>query len=169
MSLLREGKKMKRRVSALLVAVSVPFLVFFAQTPELSKTVRQFVKVGTPKIVLTHVRVIDGTGVAAVEDQNVVIEGGKISAIEKGADVTASVGVTVLDLRGYSVMPGIVGMHNHLFYVAQPNLRSDWSFEDPFLVPQMTFFGAAIVSGWRGHHDKDDRQRGALYRPKPET
>jgi len=47
------------------------------------KTVR---RADAPKIVLTHVRVIDGTGASAVDDQNVVIEGGKISAIEKGAD-----------------------------------------------------------------------------------
>jgi imidazolonepropionase-like amidohydrolase len=109
------------------------------QSPELSKLVRQYVRVEAPRVVLTHVRVIDGTGAPAVEDQNVMIEGGKISAIEKGADVAASAGATVLDLRGYSVMPGIVGMHNHLFYIATPNLKTDWSFESPLLVPQMTF------------------------------
>ncbi len=110
-----------------------------AQTPELSKEVQQFVRVQGPKIVLTHVSVIDGTGAPAVEDQNVVMEGGKITAIEKGADVPAANGVTVLNLRGYSVMPGIVGMHNHLFYIARPNLDANWHSEQPVMVPQMTF------------------------------
>src|SRR5262249_57390812 len=90
-------------------------------------------------IVLTHVRVIDGTGASVVEDQNVTIEGGKISAIDKGADVNAADGVTVIDLRGYSVIPGLVGMHNHLFYIARPNLNSGRHFDDPVVVPQMTF------------------------------
>ena len=54
-----------------------------AQTPELSKAVQEFVRVNAGKVVLTHVRVIDGTGAAAVEDQNVVIEAGKITAIER--------------------------------------------------------------------------------------
>ncbi len=36
-------------------------------------------------------------------------------------------------------MPGIVGMHNHLFYVARPDEDSHWNFEPPVLVPQMTF------------------------------
>jgi imidazolonepropionase-like amidohydrolase len=91
------------------------------------------------RIVLTHVCVIDGTGAAAVEDQNVTIENGKIAAIGKGADVSSSAGITVLDLRGYSVMPGIVGMHNHLFYIARPNLTAQKRFDDPVMVPEMAF------------------------------
>lgn len=128
-----------RHVIASVLAL-VPFLLpVAAQTPELSKGVKQFVRVDAPKVVLTHVRVIDGTGAAAVEDQNVVIEGGKISALQKGADVAAATGTTVLDLHGYTVMPGIVGMHNHLFYIARPNLNSQRKYEQPVLAPQMTF------------------------------
>lgn len=110
-----------------------------AQTPQLSKSVQPFVRVQAPKIVLTHVRVIDGTGAPAVEDRNIVIEAGKITAIEPGADVAKADGATVLDLRGHSVMPGIVGMHNHLFYIERPNLDTQRHFDDPVLVPQMTF------------------------------
>ncbi|MGA7379688.1 MAG: amidohydrolase, partial [Terriglobales bacterium] len=109
-----------------------------ADSPELSASVKAFVRITAPRVVLVHVRVIDGTGAPAVEDQNVVIEGGKITAIEKGADAFAE-GTKALDLRGYTVMPGIVGMHNHLFYIARPNLNSQWKSEDPVLVPQMTF------------------------------
>ena len=120
----------------------VPLLIAsmaLAQTSELSKTVQQFVRVQGSRIVLAHVRVIDGTGAAAVEDQNVTIEGGKIAAIEKGADVAKADGLTVLDLRGYTVMPGIVGMHNHLFYIERPNLDANRHSDPPVLVPQMTF------------------------------
>ena len=128
-----------RHVFASFLAL-LPFLLpVAAQTPELSKNVRQFVRVDAPKVVLTHVRVIDGTGAAAVEDQNVVIEGGKILALQKGADIAAATGTTVLDLHGYTVMPGIVGMHNHLFYIARPNLNSQRKYEQPVLAPQMTF------------------------------
>ena len=51
-------------------------------------------------------------------DQNIYIEGGKISGISAGADQLPSESTTIIDLRGYSVMPGIVGMHNHLFYLS---------------------------------------------------
>jgi imidazolonepropionase-like amidohydrolase len=114
-------------------------LAALAQAPELSKTVQEFVRVQAPKVVLTHVRIIDGTGAPAVDDQNISIEDGKIVAIDKGGDVAKADGTTVLDLHGYSVMPGIVGMHNHLFYIARPNLDANWHFDQPVLVPQMTF------------------------------
>ncbi len=114
-------------------------LTVHAQAPELSKGVQEFVRVNAGKVVLTHVRVIDGTGAAAVDDQNVVLEAGKITAIQKGADVAADKSVAVLDLHGYTVMPGIVGMHDHLFYIARPNLDSRRHFDDPVVVPQMTF------------------------------
>ena len=120
--------------------VLLPFaLTVQAQSPELSKTVQEFVRVQAPRIVLTHVRVIEGTGKPAVEDQNVVIEGGKIAAIQAGAEVAAVDGTTVLNLDGYSLIPGLVGMHNHLFYIARPNLNSDRKYEQPVLIPQMTF------------------------------
>jgi len=95
--------------------------------------------VDAPKIILTHVRVIDGTGAPAVEDQNVVIEAGKILAIQRGAEAAADGQTTGLDLHGYTVMPGIVGMHNHLFYIARPNLNAQKKFDPPVLAPQMTF------------------------------
>jgi imidazolonepropionase-like amidohydrolase len=88
----------------------------------LGPAVRRYVSVGTPRVILEHVEVIDGTGAAPVPDRNVTIEGGKIRAISAGADVAASDGTSVLDLKGYSVMPGIVGMHNHLFCFVRENL-----------------------------------------------
>jgi imidazolonepropionase-like amidohydrolase len=127
-----------RSLPRVLALLAIP-LTAQAQSPELSKTVQEFVRVQAPRIVLTHVRVIDGTGGPAVEDQNVVIEGAKITAIGAGADVAAADGTTVLDLHGHSLIPGIIGMHNHLFYIARPNLNSDRKYEQPLLVPQMTF------------------------------
>jgi imidazolonepropionase-like amidohydrolase len=100
--------------------------------------VQKYVKYDSGRIILTHVRVIDGTGAAPQEDRNVIIENGKIEAIQPGADV-ASQGPTVLNLRGYTVFPGIVGMHNHLYHIARPNLHADGTSDQPLMVPQMLF------------------------------
>jgi imidazolonepropionase-like amidohydrolase len=110
-----------------------------AQAPELSSSVLNFVRVRASRVVLTHVRVIDGTGAPAVEDQNVIIENGKIISIGASANVSPAEGVSVLDLREYSIIPGIVGMHNHLYYIARPNLNADRTFEQPVLLPEMLF------------------------------
>jgi imidazolonepropionase-like amidohydrolase len=121
------------------VFLFVPFCVSAQQGASLSPPVQKYVRVNAPKVVLEHVRVIDGTGGPPVEDQNLVIEGGKITALQVGSDVPATEGTTALNLRGYTVMPGIVGMHNHLFYIARPDEDSQWNFEPPVLAPQMTF------------------------------
>ena len=105
----------------------------------LGPQVRKYLRVSTPKVILEHVQVIDGTGAAPVPDRNVSIEGGRITAVTSGAEEAPSDGTTILDLRGFSVMPGIVGMHNHLFYLAFPNIAADGSFESPALFHQMSF------------------------------
>jgi imidazolonepropionase-like amidohydrolase len=128
------------RFLVLLIPLVSSAVVLNAQPPvTLSPLTQKYIRVNSPRVVLTHVRVIDGTGKPAVDDQNVVIESGKIVAVQPGADVASSNGATVLDLRGYTVMPGIVGMHNHLYHIARPNLQANGDWEDPLLVPQMTF------------------------------
>jgi imidazolonepropionase-like amidohydrolase len=77
---------------------------------------QQFIRVEAPLIALTHVRVIDGTGAASLEDQTVVISGGKIQMIGPTAATTYPADARTLDLNGYTVMPGLVGMHNHMFF-----------------------------------------------------
>src|SRR5580704_12871258 len=98
------------RLLILLVLLVLAAVTLNAQQPlTLTPLTQKYIRVSSPRVVLAHVRVIDGTGKPAVDDQNVVIEGGKIVAVQAGSDVASSSGVTVLDLRGYTVIPGIVG------------------------------------------------------------
>ena len=91
------------------------------------------------RVVLEHVNVIDGTAAPAQADRNVVIENGKISAITAGADVPPADGATILDLRGDSVMPGIVGMHDHLYYIRFPNIDAEGNWVRPGLMEEMAY------------------------------
>ena len=87
-------------------------LVLFCITAFAQSDRQQFIRTDAPVIALTHVRIIDGTGAAPLEDQTIVIAGGKIQSI--GATIPEK--AHVLDLKGYTVLPGLVGMHNHLFF-----------------------------------------------------
>jgi imidazolonepropionase-like amidohydrolase len=79
--------------------------------------VKPFVKEDAPVLVLNHVRVIDGTGAAPMEDQRIDIEGGKITRVQSAKLRNAyPPNAKVLDLTGHTVIPGLVGMHEHLFY-----------------------------------------------------
>ena len=129
-----------RLVAAAALALASPLSAasIIAPAPQLSTQLQQYVRVPAGRIALTHVRVIDGTGAAAVDDQTVLIDGSRIAAVQ-AASAPLPAGYQSLDLSGATVMPGIVGMHNHMFYIARPNLDAAGHFEDPLVVPQMTF------------------------------
>ena len=125
------------RTAFLALSLAFAFTTLQAQTPALSPAVAKYVKVNAPQVLLTHVRIIDGTGAAPLEDQSILIENGKITSISK--ETTAGPSTAVIDLHGRTVIPGLVGMHDHLYYIARPNEAADGSSEPPLIVPQMTF------------------------------
>ncbi|HEV2288048.1 MAG TPA: amidohydrolase family protein [Candidatus Acidoferrales bacterium] len=99
------------------------FLLCAAATPlaaqdasKLAPGVREFVKVSAPVVALTHARVIDGTGAAARTDQTIVIADGKIQSVGDSSSAAVPSGAQEIDLTGKTVIPGLVGMHEHLFY-----------------------------------------------------
>lgn len=78
----------------------------------------QFIVVREPVMALTNVRVIDGTGAPARSNQTIVIRDGKIAAVGPAASTPVPAGAAVRDLTGRSVIPGLVMLHEHLFYYA---------------------------------------------------
>jgi hypothetical protein len=135
-------------IGTLLVAT-----VTVAQTPK-APDVAEVVSVDSPVFVLNHVRVIDGTGAAAKEDQAVVIANGKIQSIGPAASVQAPQGAQQLDRTGYTVIPGLVGMHDHLYYtdsisvqyagvrIGQPGL---FIAEIPYTAPRL-YLAAGVTT-----------------------
>jgi len=104
----------------------------------LGPNVQPFVHVPGGQIAIQHLRIIDGTGAAPIDDATLLIDGAKIGAIlPAGSAVPA--GYRVLDGTGETALPGLVGMHNHMYYVARPNLDASGHSDGPVLLPQMTF------------------------------
>ena len=101
---------MKTKLASLILFFST--IVSLAQTPDR----QQFIRTEAPLVALTHVRVIDGTGAAAKEDQTLVISNGKIDSVEPSASAKIPANAQTIDLTGYTVLPGLVGMHNHMFF-----------------------------------------------------
>src|SRR2546423_9839450 len=84
----------------------------------LSPAVQALVKIDKPVVAITRVRVVDGTGAPAREGQMVVISGGKIAAIWPAASTPVPQGALVVERGGGPLLPGLVGMHDPLFYPA---------------------------------------------------
>jgi imidazolonepropionase-like amidohydrolase len=136
-------------------AFLVPILLFAVNhtnaqsAAQLSPEVKEFVKVDDPVVVLNHVRVIDGTGAAARTDQAVVIQSGKIAAMGDSATTNAPEKARVMDLSGSTVIPGLVGMHNHLHYTADQSAGAPGQLISPILFSAPRLYLAAGVTTMR--------------------
>ena len=102
-----------------------------AQT--ISSEVKPFVNVDAPVVELAHLRVIDGTGAAAREDQAILVSKGKIDWVGDASSANVPKDAQVLDLHGYSVIPGLVGMHDHMFYPVGSGIFGEMGFSFPRL------------------------------------
>jgi imidazolonepropionase-like amidohydrolase len=111
-------------VSAVASAQSVSTL-----TPQ----VRNFVAVGDSVVALTNVTIIDGTGRPPRTSQTIVIRGNRIADVGPASTVRVPAGARVMELRGSTVIPGIVGLHDHLFYTAAGGRANQMSYTGPRL------------------------------------
>lgn len=108
-----------------LVALACAFSFAHAQRPTLTQAVRAFVSIDTPTVALVHARVIDGTGAPARENQTVVIHDGRIASVGPDAGARVPAGAQVIDLTGKSVIPGLVMVHEHLYYPTGPGVYAN--------------------------------------------
>src|SRR5438874_13344000 len=122
-----------RITTALLLLLTI-CVATLAQAPQ--SDLKQFIRVEAPLIALTHVRVIDGAGAPPLEDQRVVIADGKIKSISpmRTGEISPT-NTRTLDLTGYTVLPGLVGMRDHMFFPmgGSPPMYSNMGFSFPRL------------------------------------
>src|ERR1700761_6775327 len=88
----------------------------FAQTAA-PNPLKTYIKEDAPVIVLNNVRLIDGSGAQARERMRIDIDHGKIINVQSAMLRNAfPPSAKVIDLEGKTVFPGMVGMHEHLYY-----------------------------------------------------
>jgi imidazolonepropionase-like amidohydrolase len=121
--------------SASSIVTAAPVL---APPPQLGPDVQPFVHVPAGQLAIQHLRIIDGTGAPPIEDATLLIDGARIGAVLPAGSAVPP-GYRRLDGTGETAMPGLVGMHDHLFYLQRPNLDAAGHFEQPIIIPQMTF------------------------------
>ncbi len=121
------------KTTAALIALMCAGAPVAAQSAaQLSQGAKRFVSVEGPVVVLEHVRVVDGTGKAPAEDQTIVIANGRIQSVGPAAGATIPADATRLDLKGHTVLPGFIGLHDHTFYTtSQRGIQAN--FTSPLL------------------------------------
>ena len=108
-------------------------------------------------VALTNVRVVDGTGAPPREDQTIVIaerHDHQRRARPRRRKVPA--GARTIDLTGHTVIPGLVGMHNHTFYTTRGR-----SVQLQFSAPRL-YLGRGVTT------DPHDRRHLAVSRDQHE-
>ncbi|HXZ58894.1 MAG TPA: amidohydrolase family protein [Steroidobacteraceae bacterium] len=100
-----------------------------------------YLSIRASRVALRHVEVIDGTGAAPRADQTLVIVDGRIAAVGPDAATPIPPDAEVRDYAGYAVLPGLVGMHDHLFYTASRDTQrnSPGGLEPGFVVNEIPF------------------------------
>ena len=81
---------------------------------DISDYTQSFISIDSPRIALSNVKIIDGTGNPSRNSQTVLIENGIIVDIRDSKDIEITNGFHEMDLSGRTIIPGIIGMHNHM-------------------------------------------------------
>jgi len=87
---------------------------------------QEFIAIGGPVTALTNAKVIDGTGAPARTGQTILIEGDRITAV--GSNISVPTGANRVDLAGHTVIPGLIGLHNHSYYTGGQGRAAQLSF-----------------------------------------
>ena len=99
-----------------------------AQRPSPGSEAASYVAIDAPVVALTGATLLDGTGEPTRRGQTVVVQGSRIAAVGAAADVRVPDGAHVVDLSGHTIMPGMVGLHNHMFYMAAGGRMNPMSY-----------------------------------------
>jgi imidazolonepropionase-like amidohydrolase len=138
------------RAAALVAAFSFAFSLAAQQKPS---PLAPYINVSAPVLVLDHVTLIDGTGASPRPDMRIQITGGKIVSVQPStASRTVPPGATILDLTGRTVIPGLIGMHEHLFYPLpkRPDGGAAFYGEMPDSAPRLYLAGGVTTARTAG-------------------
>lgn len=126
------------------VLLAAPLLPFFTHSS--SKTLIT---------VIEHVRVIDGTGRAPLEDATVVIGGDKIVSVTAQKPAVVPKNAKVIDATGETLMPGIINAHGHLGLVEGAKNSATAYTEDNVLTALRTYerYGVTTMLSLGGNRD----------------
>src|SRR5436190_1434664 len=122
------------------------FLFFAIQinAQQFSALVQQFITVKNDTFALTHAKLFDGTGGPAKTDQTIIVINGRIAKLGNSSNVSVSDIVKIIDCTGKTIIPGMVMMHEHLFYgeSVPPNYLG---LEMPLSFPKLYLAGGATT------------------------
>lgn len=80
----------------------------------ISESLKKYVVSDAKNLAITNVRIIDGTGNAEKSGQTILIENGYFIRIGAKEEIKIPNGLEIINAAGKTIIPGMVGVHNHL-------------------------------------------------------
>jgi imidazolonepropionase-like amidohydrolase len=120
-------------------------------------------------VVFEGARLIDGTGKAPRENSVIVVQGDRIGAVGTLGKVKVPKGARVVDVRGRTIMPGLINAHGHVGLVADGKNRAD-AYTRENILPQLaqyeqygvTSIMALGLNRDLGYQIRDEQRRGSI-------
>ena len=116
-------------------------------------------------VALTGARLIDGTGAPAVEQGTIVIRDGRIAAVGASDDVDIPGGAQRVNLRGKTVVPGLINAHGHLNYGNQDLPRRERLLSQLRLYADYGVTTVVVLGAGQGDLDEIVRIRQSQAQP----
>ncbi len=116
--------------SLLVVALALPAHSAVAQDASQRE---QFIAVDGPVIAITGVTLIDGLGSPPFENHTVVIRDGRIADVGPTGEVGLPGNAEIVDGSGHTLIPGLIGLHNHSYYTAAGGRAAQLSTTGPII------------------------------------
>jgi imidazolonepropionase-like amidohydrolase len=132
-----------RNTNSLLV-ILLSSIYFQSWSQSWAPNVRPFIKDSAAVTVITDVSLFDGTGGAPKTHQTLVIDHGIISQVGAAGEIKAPAGATVIDGTGKTVIPGLVMLHEHLYYTMPIDIYFNVQ-EMPSSFPRMYLAGGVTT------------------------
>ena len=106
---------------------------------------RPEISVHAPVVALLHARVIDGLGSPALTDQTIVIRSGRIAALGATGAGAVPPDAASIDLTGKTVIPGLVMLHEHMYYAVRVGSHPFHTNEMDYSFPRL-YLACGITS-----------------------
>jgi len=89
---------------------------------KLSDSLKPYIKYNKDLLAFTNATIVDGTGKAIKQNQTLIIEDGIFKDMGNDTDIKVPQNAKTINLEGKTIIPGIVGMHNHLHIPRFPDV-----------------------------------------------
>ncbi|MGI2171284.1 amidohydrolase family protein [Shewanella sp. MF05960] len=103
-------------VASVVSGLSVFSTEVMAETTDTSHQQNPYVAYNQPVIALVGVKLIDGTGAKMKPNQTIIMTNSVITYVGDASNADIAEGTKVINGAGKSVIPGLVMMHEHMFY-----------------------------------------------------